>query len=182
MKFKRQTEEAELEMKSPKYPAYPSFVSYGGFYSSYMPMAYKSDNMVPYPYPTLRSPPTPSGSSDSNFSPMSLTSPTTFSTLSSPLSRPGSSLRTPSANPSTSYFPNTGVLTPLSSPSSSPYHHTHHHHHNHHSYYTTDTTTTANHPQQPGAGTTAATQNVPQHVQQLQFTATATEWPRPVIP
>ena len=94
MKFKRQTEEAELEMKSPKYPAYSPFVPYGGFYSGYMPMAYKSDNLVHYPYPTLRSPPTPGGSSDSNFSPMSLTSPTHFSWLHSPLSPPPVPTRT----------------------------------------------------------------------------------------
>lgn len=188
MKYKRQTEEAELEMKSPKYPTYPSFVPYGGFYSSYMPMAYKSDNIVHYPYPTLRSPPTPSGSSDSNFSPMNLTSPTHFSSLHSPLSR--SSPRTPS----TSYFPNTaGVLTPLTpsstSPSPSPYHHHHHHPnhqpHSHHqtphpAYFTVDGTTTSNnHPPattQPAAAPVAVVGNGTQHIQQ--FTATA-EWPRP---
>ena len=173
MKYKRQTEEAEMEMKSPKYPAYHSFVPYGGFYSGYVPMAYKSENLVHYPYPTLRSPPTPSGSSDSNFSPMSLTSPTHFSSLHSPLSRHGPTPRTPSANPSTSYFPNTGVLTPLTSPSSSPYHHSHQPHH--HTYFTTDTTTASHTPPQGATGVTIATQ----HTQPLQFTATA-EWPRPL--
>ena len=186
-----------MEMKSPKYPAYPSFVPYGGFYSSYMPMAYKSENMVHYPYAALRSPPTPSGSSDSNFSPMSLTSPTHFSTLHSPLSRhtPVHSPHTPSG--SHSYFSNAAataaVLAPLtppvsssSSPSPSPYHHhtnNHHqqqHQHHHHSYFSADCLTTPN--TQGGAivggGVSLATPN--SALQQLHFTATATEWPRPL--
>lgn len=189
MKFKRQTEEAEMEMKSPKYPAaYPSFVPYGSFYPSYMPMAYKSDNLVHYPYTALRSPTTPSGSSDSNFSPMSLTSPTHFSSLHSPIQRvaPGQSPRTPSGTP---YFANaTSVLAPINPASSTPsstsspsvYHHHHHpHNHQHHSYFTADCSTT---PNTQGGGTVGGvsltTPSTP--LQQLHFTATATEWPRPL--
>ena len=156
-----------MEMKSPKYPAYPSFVPYSSFYPGYM--TYKSENMVHYPYPTLRSPPTPSGSSDSNFSPMSLTSPTHFSSLHSPIPRPGHSPHTPST-----YFPNAGILTPITPPSTSPYHS---HQHHHHSYFTTDSNPSSSHtPQAATGGVTIATQNA---TQQLQFTAMA-EWPRPL--
>lgn len=206
MKFKRQTEEAEMEMKSPKYPTYPSFMPYSSFYPGYMPMAYKSENLVHYPYTALRSPPTPSGSSDSNFSPMSLTSPTQFSSLHSPLTRPsaGQSPRTPSGNPPTaSYFSNAaaaaaGVLTPLSPPSSttssspspSPYHHPptatnnshhhHQHHHHHHSYFTADCSTTPN--TQGGAAVGGVSITTPSAaLQQLHFTAmAATDWTRPL--
>ena len=84
MKYKRQSEEAEMEMKSPKYP-YSSFVSYGGMspFYSYVPMPYKSHdtasggggvNSVPYTYSgsALRSPQTASpipsaGGMDVNF-------------------------------------------------------------------------------------------------------------------
>lgn len=145
-----------MEMKSPKYTAYPSFVPYGSFYSGYMPMAYKSENMMHYPYPTLRSPPTPSDS------PMSLTSPNPFSPLPSPLSRPSPNpLVRPSANHPTSYFSNQGVLTPITPPSS-----TYPHHQNlHQSYFSTEAHT---------HGQTTMAANVPA---QLQFT---TEWPRPL--
>lgn len=133
MKFKRQSEEAEMEMKSPKYP-YGSFMPYGGMGSfySYVPMPYKSHEGagVPYTYNTtapsaLRSPQTTSplatgaggaGSMDTNFV---MNSPTMLGSLSSPLSA-GMSPRLsgisatgiPRPNPTSSYF--NGLLTPIS--------------------------------------------------------------------
>ena len=124
MKFKRQSEEAEMEMKSPKYP-YGSFMSYSGvgsFYS-YVPMPYKSNDgsNIPYTYSSsaLRSPQTPSpiasGGMDGNFV---MNSPTMLGSLSSPLSAGVSprhhSIPTPLSrhNGTSSYF--NGLLTPIS--------------------------------------------------------------------
>ncbi len=132
MKFKRQSEEAEMEMKSPKYP-YGSFMPYGGMGSfySYVPMPYKSHEGaggVPYTYnattpSSLRSPQTTSpltsgsGGMDANFV---MNSPTMLGSLSSPLSAgvsprlSGISATTgiPRPNPTSSYF--NGLLTPIS--------------------------------------------------------------------
>ena len=132
MKYKRQSEEAEMEMKSPKYP-YSSFVSYGGMspFYSYVPMPYKSHdgsggggggNTVPYTYSgsALRSPQTASpipsaGGMDVNFV---MNSPTMLGPLPSPLSA-GVSPRhhsipmpLPRPNGTSSYF--NGLLTPIS--------------------------------------------------------------------
>jgi len=136
MKYKRQSEEAEMEMKSPKYP-YGSFMPYGGMGSfyGYMPMSYKSHDApgVPYTYNTtaptaLRSPQTTSplapgsggsaaGGMDANFV---MNSPSNMlGSLSSPLSAgmsprisgiSASSITRP--NPTSSYF--NGLLTPIS--------------------------------------------------------------------
>lgn len=139
MKYKRQSEEAEMEMKSPKYP-YSPFVSYGGvspFYG-YVPMPYKSHDGsgataggVPYTYsgPALRSPQTTSplavagggggagaaGGMDVNFV---MNSPTMLGSLPSPLSAGVSprhhplSAPLPRPNGTSSYF--NGLLTPIS--------------------------------------------------------------------
>ena len=120
MKYKRQSEEAEMEMKSPKYP-YGSFVPYGGMTSfySYVPMSYKPENGMPYTYsPTIRSPQTPTATVDANFQTMSLSSPTMISSLPSPLSMPQRPTHPhiPRANPTASYFSSNGMLTPLSPP------------------------------------------------------------------
>ena len=122
MKYKRQSEEAEMEMKSPKYP-YGSFVSYGSvtpFYS-YMPMPYKPENGMHYTYAsTIRSPQTPSATVDASFPPMSISSPTMLGSLPSPLSIPQRppTPHLPRTNPTASYFSSNGVLTPLSPPTS----------------------------------------------------------------
>jgi hypothetical protein len=128
MKYKRQSEEAEMEMKSPKYP-YSSFVSYGGMspFYGYVPMPYKAhdsgSSSVPYTYstPVLRSPQhtsSPIGSTsgmDANFV---MNSPTMLGPLSSPLSAGMSprhhSIPTPLPRPNgtSSYF--NGLLTPIS--------------------------------------------------------------------
>ena len=141
MKYKRQSEEAEMEMKSPKY-SYGSFVSaYGGMAPLYVPMSYKPDNGMYYSYPSsMRSPQTPSPGLDTTggglggtFSqlpnPCMGQSPTAMlGTLPSPLSsslphhRPpsASSLARgpthPSAAAAASAFFSNGVLTPVSSP------------------------------------------------------------------
>lgn len=128
MKFKRQSEEAEMEMKASKY-SFNSIMPYGNvnmtsFYG-YMP------NGMPYPYPSnIRSPQTPSASSlDGYFSHMDMSSPTMLSGFSSPLSTTphrhggGISPLIRSAPPNTSYFTSNGLLTPVS-PSTSSYQHT----------------------------------------------------------
>lgn len=126
MKYKRQSEEAEMEMKSPKYP-YSSFVSYGGvspFYG-YVPMPYKSHDAtggsVPYTYssPALRSPqttsPIASGGMDVNFV---MNSPSMLGPIPSPLSagmtprHHSISTPLPRSNGTSSYF--NGLLTPIS--------------------------------------------------------------------
>lgn len=122
MKYKRQSEEAEMEMKSPKYP-YSSFVPYGGMtpFYSYVPMPYKPEHGMSYGYPpAIRSPQTPTAI-DTNFQPIPLTSPTMISSLSSPLCIPQrhSSPQIPRTNASN--FSSSGLLTPLSPPTS--YHH-----------------------------------------------------------
>lgn len=121
MKFKRQSEEAEMEMKASKY-SFSSFMPYGNMMYSYMP------NGSAYGYPgSIRSPQTPSSSLDSTFSQLDMSSPSMLSGLSTPLSAgphrhtAGGSMTSPlirSAPPTTSYFANGGLLTPLS-PSSS---------------------------------------------------------------
>ena len=128
MKYKRQSEEAEMEMKSPKYP-YSSFVSYGGMspFYGYVPMPYKAcDTMsgnIPYTYSSsLRSPQqttspiTAAGGMDVNFV---MNSPTMLGSLPSPLSAGMSprhhSLHAPLPRPpngTSSYF--NGLLTPIS--------------------------------------------------------------------
>lgn len=122
MKYKRQSEEAEMEMKSPKYP-YSSFVSYGSPFYGYVPMPYKAHDggsgNVPYTYssPALRSPQhtTSPGGMDVNFV---MNSPTMLGPLPSPLSA-GMSPRhhgiptpLPRPNGTSSYF--NGLLTPIS--------------------------------------------------------------------
>lgn len=121
MKYKRQSEEAEMEMKSPKYP-YNTFMPYGGvhmpsFYS-YVPMQYKTtENAMHYPYPqSIRSPQTLSPSMDANYA-SGMNSPTVFGSLTSPLSTTVPQRhnipqlpRTPGA----SYSSFNGLLTPLS--------------------------------------------------------------------
>lgn len=136
MKYKRQSEEAEMEMKSPKYP-YSPFVSYGGMspFYGYVPMPYKthdgSTGGVPYTYSSsmLRSPhhtTSPiagsTGGMDVNFV---MNSPSMLGSLSSPLSAGMSprhhSIPTPLPRPNgtSSYF--NGLLTPISP--STGYHH-----------------------------------------------------------
>lgn len=126
MKYKRQSEEAEMEMKSPKYP-YGSFMSYGGMspFYGYVPMPYKSHDAsganMPYSYSSsiLRSPqttsPITSSGMDVNFV---MNSPTMLGSLPSPLSAGTSprhhSLPTPLPRPNgTSSYLN-GLLTPIS--------------------------------------------------------------------
>ena len=122
MKFKRQSEEAEMEMKSPKYP-YNTFMPYGGMhvpsFYSYVPMPYKTtDNTMHYPYPqSIRSPQTLSPSMDANYAAAGMNSPTVFGSLASPLSATVPQRhnipqlpRTPGA----SYSSFNGLLTPLS--------------------------------------------------------------------
>ena len=123
MKFKRQSEEAEMEMKASKY-SFSSIMPYGNMTSfyGYMP------NGVSYPYPTnMRSPPTHSPASlDGSFSPMDMSSPSMLGPFSSPLSAVphrhggGMSPLVRSAPPNTSYFTSNGLLTPVS-PSTSTY-------------------------------------------------------------
>lgn len=121
MKYKRQSEEAEMEMKSPKYP-YNTFMPYGGMhvpsFYSYVPMSYKTtDNAMHYPYPqSIRSPQTLSPSMDANYA-AGMNSPTVFGSLTSPLSTTVPQRhnipqlpRTPGA----SYSSFNGILTPLS--------------------------------------------------------------------
>ncbi len=121
MKYKRQSEEAELEMKSPKYP-YSSFVHYSSMspFYSYMPMPYKPENGMHYGYPSnMRSPQTPTATIDPTFQSMGLNSPAMIGSIPSPLSvaqRPMGSPCLPRTNPS--YFTNNGVLTPISPPTS----------------------------------------------------------------
>lgn len=129
MKYKRQSEEAEMEMKSPKYP-YSSFVSYGGMgpLYGYVPMPYKAHDggsglSVPYTYATsaLRSPqqttsPITGSAMDVNFV-MNHSSPSMLGPLPSPLSAgmsPRHSFPTPLPRPNgtSSYF--NGLLTPIS--------------------------------------------------------------------
>ena len=124
MKFKRQSEEAEMEMKSPKYP-YNTFMPYGGMHMpsfySYVPMPYKTvENAMHYPYPqSIRSPQTLSPSMDANYVP-GMSSPTVFGSLTSPLSTTVPQRhnipqlpRTPGAA-AASYSSFNGLLTPLS--------------------------------------------------------------------
>ena len=136
MKYKRQSEEAEMEMKSPKYP-YSSFMSYGGMspFYGYVPMPYKAhdggNSSIPYSYssPTLRSPqqttsPIAAGGTAAGASggmdPVNfvMNSPTMLGPLPSPLSAGMSprhhSLPTPLPRPNgtSSYF--NGLLTPIS--------------------------------------------------------------------
>lgn len=120
MKYKRQSEEAEMEMKSPKYP-YGSFVPYGGMtpFYGYVPMPYKSDNGMSYGYPqAIRSPQTTTTAMDTNFQPIPVSSPAMISSLSSPLCIPQrhNTPQIPRTNPTASYFSSNGVLTPLSPP------------------------------------------------------------------
>lgn len=131
MKFKRQSEEAETEMKSPKFP-YSSFMPYGGvgsFYS-YVPMPYKSheSGSVPYTYggsaaAALRNPqttgsPINGGGAGMDANNFVMNSPTMLGSLSSPLSASMSprltSIPTPISRPNgtSSYF--NGLLTPIS--------------------------------------------------------------------
>ena len=121
MKYKRQTEEAEMEMKSPKYP-YGSFLPYGGMspFYSYMQMQYKPENSmnVNYAtYPTTVRAAQAHGTTDSAFQSLPMSSPTMISGLSAPLSM---SSRHPSTSqftrpaPTGSYFTANGMLTPIS--------------------------------------------------------------------
>ena len=120
MKFKRQSEEAEMEMKASKY-SFSSFMPYGNMMYGYMP------NSPSYGY-SRSTPQTPSPGLDGAFSQLEMASPTMLGTLSSPLSagphRHGGSMSPliRSAPPSTSYFTSNGLLTPLS-PSTSSYQH-----------------------------------------------------------
>lgn len=121
MKFKRQSEEAEMEMKASKY-SFSSFMPYGNMMYGYM------QNSPTYGYPSsIRSPQTPSAQSVDTFSgQLDMSSPPMLAPLSaggphrhsggiSPLIR--------SAPPgSTSYFANGGLLTPIS-PSTTSYQH-----------------------------------------------------------
>ncbi len=113
MKFKRQSEEAEMEMKASKYSFSP-FMPYSMY--GYM------HNNPTYGYSsTIRSPHTPSAPSvDGTFSHLDMSSPTMLAPLSAGPHRHsgGMSPLIRSAPPSTSYFANGGLLTPIS-PSSS---------------------------------------------------------------
>lgn len=106
MKFKRQKEEAEMELKSPKYP-YGPFVPYSSIYS-YVP--YKPEyNGTPYGYSSssFQSPPPSAGTEGYNY--------TTSPTLQSPQRF---AMPNQQAMVTTPYF-NPGGLTPVSpSPSS----------------------------------------------------------------
>nr|CAD37941.1 homeobox protein HOXa1 [Suberites domuncula] len=120
MKFKRQSEEAEMEMKASKY-SFSSFMPYGNMTSLY---GYMQNG---YPYPTnIRSPRTPSPGLDGSFSHLDMSSPSMLGSFTSPLSAGphrhsgGMSPLIRSAPPSTSYFTSNGLLTPLS-PSTSSY-------------------------------------------------------------
>lgn len=119
MKFKRQSEEAEMEMKSPKYP-YSTFVPYGGMHMpsfySYVPMPYKTENTMHYAYPqSIRSPQTLSPSMDASYTP-GMNSPTVFGSLTSPLSTVPQRHNIPQLprTPGASYSSFNGLLTPLS--------------------------------------------------------------------
>ncbi len=116
MKFKRQSEEAEMEMKASKY-SFSSFMPYGNMMYSYM------QNSPTYGYPSsIRSPQTPSAppSVDTAFSQLDMSSPSMLAPLSAGPHRHsgGMSPLIRSAPPTASYFANGGLLTPIS-PSSS---------------------------------------------------------------
>ncbi len=115
MKFKRQSEEAEMEMKASKY-SFSSFMPYGNMMYSYM------QNSPAYGYPSniRSSPQTPSPGMDGPFSQLDMSSPSMLAPLSAgPYKHSGGvSPLIRSAPPSTSYFANGGLLTPIS-PSSS---------------------------------------------------------------
>ena len=108
MKFKRQKEEAEMELKSPKYP-YSPFVPYSSIYS-YVPYKPEYGN-IPYGYnsSSFHSPPPSAGTEGYNY--------TTSPTLQSPhrLAMPNhhAMVTTPSA-----YFNPAGLMPVSPSPSS----------------------------------------------------------------
>ena len=119
MKYKRQCEEAEMELKSPKYP-YTPFMSYGSLYGY---MQYKTTDMssVTYPYNSYRSSQTsPTVSSETQFSPfngspmLSSMGATTLSSAQRFQSVP------PRACPANSYLSSNGLVMP-GSPSSYPH-------------------------------------------------------------
>ena len=123
MKFKRQSEEAEMEMKSPKYP-YNTFMPYGGMHMhsiyGYVPMPYKTtESAMHYPYSqAIRSPQALSPSMEASYA-AGMNSPTVFGSLTSPLSSamPGQRHSIPAQLPRTpgaSYSSFNGLLTPLS--------------------------------------------------------------------
>ena len=120
MKFKRQSEEAEMEMKSPKYP-YSTFMPYGGMHMpsfySYVPMPYKTENTMHYPYPqSIRSPQTLSPGMEASYT-SGMNSPTVFGSLSSPLSTTvpqRHSIPQLPRTPGVTYSSFNGLLTPLS--------------------------------------------------------------------
>ena len=106
MKYKRQTEEAEMELKSPKFP-YAPFMSYSSIYS-YVPC--KGSETCGYNSTFRTPPPTTTGDSFNSFS--YTTSPVLGSAPSPHFSS--------ATRPNGTYFSANGVLTPLS-PSGSSY-------------------------------------------------------------
>ena len=123
MKHKRQTEEAEMELKSPRYHPYSPFVPYSSFYG-YMPaMSYNkpdsSNGAALYNYsPTLSSHSIPPNIDLSNYS--SASSPSTSSASSpsnviSPSVLPIAPPIPQRASPTNMYFSN-GLSTPISPP------------------------------------------------------------------
>ena len=120
MKYKRQCEEAEMELKSPKYP-YTPFMSYGSLYGY---MQYKTTDMsaVTYPYNSYRSTQTsPTVSSETQFGPFN-SSPMLSSMGAATLS---SAQRfqsiPPRAGPANSSYLSSNSLVMPGSPSSYPY-------------------------------------------------------------
>lgn len=108
MKYKRQSEETEMEMKSPKYSPYGSFV-YRGVAPFYVPMTYKPENSLYYPYgPNIRSP-QQSPSMEASFQMQLSSPPAMLGALSS-----HSMTRQPAYLPRTHSAPYNGMLTPIS--------------------------------------------------------------------
>ena len=106
MKYKRQSEETEMELKSPKYSPYGSFV-YRGLTPFYVPMQYKPENSMYYPYgPNIRSP-QQSPSMEASFQMQLSSPPAMIGAL------PPSMTRQPSYLPRAT-APYNGMLTPIS--------------------------------------------------------------------
>ena len=123
MKYKRQSEEVDMEMKSPKY-SYGSFM-YGGMSPlyGYMPMQYKPENGLHYGYTSnMRTPPSPAITGmDGSFQSMPLSSPTVVSSFSSPFSmspRNPQSIRT--TTQTSAYLGTNGMFSPTAASSYSP--------------------------------------------------------------
>lgn len=121
MKFKRQSEEAEMEMKTPKYQ-YSSLLPYGGMtpFYSYMQMQYKPETAMNYTYPSaVRAAHVQShNTTDATFQSIPMSSPAMISGLPSPISisprHPSSQQFSSRPPPTSSYFTANGMLTPVS--------------------------------------------------------------------